>query len=235
MGDLDDLLGGTLEQVLAVGVGGEDGAVAGQGQADGLGQAVHRVGGEHAGAGAAGRADGLLIVEQFLIGDAVVGGGVHHVDKVGALDGAVGEHRGAGLHRATGDEHGRDVEAQGGHQHARHDLVAVRDADECVGTVCVALVFDGVGDDVAGGQGVEHAGVTHGDAVVHGHRVELARDAAGFPDGLGNDAADLVEVDVAGQELIERVGDGDDGLLAHVVSVDARSTVEGSGACKDAP
>lgn len=41
VGDLDDLLGGTLEQVLAVGVGGEDGAVAGQGQADGLGQAVH--------------------------------------------------------------------------------------------------------------------------------------------------------------------------------------------------
>ena len=235
VGDLDDLLGGTLEQVLAVGVGGEDGAVAGQGQADGLGQAVHRVGGEHAGAGAAGRADGLLIVEQFLIGDAVVGGGVHHVDKVGALDGAVGEHRGAGLHRTTGDEHGRDVEAQGGHQHARHDLVAVRDADECVGTVRVALVFDGVGDDVAGGQGVEHAGVTHGDAVVHGHRVELARDAASFLDSLGNDAADLVEVDVAGQELIERVGDGDDGLLAHVVSADARSTVEGSGACKDAP
>ena len=80
----------------------------GQGQADGLGQAVHRVGGEHAGAGAAGRADGLLIVEQFLIGDAVVGGGVHHVDEVGALDGAVGEHRGAGPPiGAARDEHGR--------------------------------------------------------------------------------------------------------------------------------
>ena len=60
------------------------------------------------------------------------------------------------------------------------------------------------------------------------------RDAASFLDSLGNDAADLVEVDVAGQELIERVGDGDDQLV-HVVSVDARSTVEGSGTCKDAP
>ena len=67
VGDLDDLLSGALEQVLAVGVGGEDGTVAGQGQADGLGQAVHRVGGEHAGAGATGRTDGLLVVEQFLI------------------------------------------------------------------------------------------------------------------------------------------------------------------------
>ena len=189
VGDLDDLLGGALKQVLAVRVGGEDGAVAGQGQADGL----------------------------------------------GALDGAVGEHRGAGLHRAAGDEHGRDVEAQGGHQHARHDLVAVRDADQGVGTVRVALVFDGVGDDIAGRQRVQHAGVAHGDAVVHSHRVELARNAAGFPDGLGNDASDLVQMNVARQELIEGVGDGDDGLLAHVVSADACSTVKGSSACKDAP
>ncbi len=235
VGDLDDLLGGALEQVLAVGVGGEDGAVAGQGQADGLGQAVHRVGGEHAGAGAAGRADGLLVVEQFLIGDGVVGGGVHHVDEVGALDGAVGEHRGAGLHRAAGDEHGRDVEPQRGHQHARHDLVAVRDADQGVGTVRVALVFDGVSDDVAGRQGVKHAGVAHGDAVVHSHRVELARDTAGFSDGLGNDASDLVQMNVARQELIEGVGDGDDGLLAHVVSADACSTVKARAPAKTRP
>ena len=99
----------------------------------------------------------------------------------------------------------------------------------------VALVFDGVGDDIAGRQGVQHAGVAHGDAVVHSHRVELARDTAGFPDGLGNDASDLVQMNVARQELIEGVGDGDDGLLAHVVSADACSTVKGSSACKDAP
>ena len=151
------------------------------------------------------------------------------------LFGAVGEDRGAGLHRAAGDEHGGDVEAQRGHEHAGDDLVAVRDADQCVGAVRVALVFDGVGDDVAAGQGVQHAGVAHGDAVVDGHGVELARDAAGLLDGLGDDAADLVEVDVAGQELVERVGDGDDGLLAHVVTFDASCTVEGSGTCEDAP
>jgi len=92
-----------------------------------------------------------------------------------------------------------------------------------------------VGEDVAAGQGVQHAGVAHGDAVVDGHGVELARDAAGLLDGLGDDAADLVEVDVAGQELVERVGDGDDGLLAHVVTFDASCTVEGSGTCEDAP
>ena len=51
LGDLDDLLGGALEQILAVGVRSQNGAIAWQGQADGLGQAVHRIRGEHAGAG----------------------------------------------------------------------------------------------------------------------------------------------------------------------------------------
>ena len=229
VGDLDDLLGGTLEQVLAVGVGGEDGAVAGQGQADGLGQAVHRVGGEHAGAGAAGRADGLLVVEQLLVGDGIVGGGVHHVDEVGALLGAVGEDRGAGLHRAAGDEHGGDVEAQRSHEHAGDDLVAVRDADQCVGAVRVALVFDGVGDDVAAGQGVQHAGVAHGDAVINGHRVELARNAAGFLDGIGNQTAHFVQVHMSRQELVEGIGDGDD-RLAEILAIHTGGAVEGASA-----
>ena len=55
LGDLDDLLGGALEQILAVGVRSQNGAIAWQGQADGLGQAVHRIRGEHAGAGTTGR------------------------------------------------------------------------------------------------------------------------------------------------------------------------------------
>ncbi len=230
LGDLDDLLGRTLEQVLAVGVRGQDGAVAGQSQADGLGKAVHRVRGEHAGAGTAGRADGLLVSEQILFGDGVVGGGVHHGDQVRVLlHGAVGQHRGAGLHRAAGNEDRRDVQAQRGHQHARNDLVAVRDADQGVGAVRVDLVFDGVGDDVAARQRVQHAGVPHGDAVIDGHGVELARDAAGLFDGLGNQASDLVQVHMSRQELIEGVRDGDD-RLAEILAIDAGGAVKGSSA-----
>ena len=58
--DVDDRAAGRLVERLARGVRREDRAVAGQRQAERLGQAVHRVRGEHARAGAARRAGGLL-------------------------------------------------------------------------------------------------------------------------------------------------------------------------------
>ena len=230
LGDLHHLLGGALEQVLAVGMGGQNGAVARQSQTDGLGQAVHGVGGEHAGAGTAGRADGLLVGEQILFVQIVIGGGVHHVDQIGVLlHGAVGQHGGAGLHRAAGNEHGRNVESQRGHQHTRHDLVAVRDADQRVGAVRVHLIFHGIGDDVAARQGVQHAGVAHGDAVINGHRVELARNTAGFLDGIGNQTAHFVQVHMSRQELVEGIGNGDD-RLAEILAIHTGGAVEGASA-----
>ncbi|MNL16627.1 hypothetical protein D3C87_1376790 [compost metagenome] len=60
IGQSDDALTGQLEQLLAIGVGRQHGAVARLGEAQGLGQAVHGVGGEHAGAGAAGGAGAAL-------------------------------------------------------------------------------------------------------------------------------------------------------------------------------
>ena len=48
LGDRDGGGAGALVQLLAGGVRGEQRAVARQGQADGFGEAVHRVGGEHA-------------------------------------------------------------------------------------------------------------------------------------------------------------------------------------------
>ena len=65
VGEVDDGAAGFQEQPLAVGVGGERGAVAGQPEAERLDQAVHRVGGEHARAGAAGRAGRALHRRHF--------------------------------------------------------------------------------------------------------------------------------------------------------------------------
>ncbi len=76
----------------------------------------------------------------------------------------------------------------------------------------VGHVFDGVGDDLAARQRVQHSAVAHGDAVVDGDRVELTRDATGGPHRLGDDLADVLEMDVAGHELGVRVRDGDDRL-----------------------
>ena len=100
------------------------------------------------------------------------------------------------------------------------DLVAVGDADQGVGAVRLDHVLDRVGDQVAGGQAVEHAAVAHGDAVVDRDGVELARDAAGLLDGVGDDPADRLEVGVAGDELGEAVGDRDD-RLPEVLTVDS--------------
>ena len=47
-GDVHDQMPGLDEPALAVGMGGKGGPITGQGQAQRLGQAVHRIGGEHA-------------------------------------------------------------------------------------------------------------------------------------------------------------------------------------------
>jgi hypothetical protein len=119
----------------------------------------------------------------------------------------------AGFHRAAGDEHHRDVQAQRSHQHAGGDLVAVGDADDGVGAMGVDHVLHRVGDDLARGQRIEHAVVAHGDAVVDRDGVEFLGYAAVLFDLAGDQLAQVLQVHVAGHELGEGVGDGDDRLL----------------------
>ena len=208
---VDDARAGLGEELLAFDLGGQGGAVTGQGQADGLVEAVHGVRGEHAGAGAAGGARVGFDAGQLVVADGVVDGHDHRVDEVEAVfDDAVDG--GAGFHGAAGDEDCGDVQAHGGQEHAGGDLVAVGDAHEGVGAVRVDHGFDAVGDEVAAGQGVEHAVVAHGDAVVDGNRVEFLGDATGCFDGSGDEVAHVLQVHVAGDELGEGVGDGDDRL-----------------------
>ncbi len=119
----------------------------------------------------------------------------------------------AGFHRAAGDEDHRDVQAQGGHQHAGGDLVAVGDADNGVSAVGVDHVLDRVSDDFAAGQRVQHAVVAHGDAVVDRDGVEFLGDTAGLFDFPCDQLAQVLQVYVPGHELGEGVGDGDDRLF----------------------
>ena len=90
-------------------------------------------------------------------------------------------------------------------------------------------VLDGVGDQLAARQRIQHAAVAHGDAVVHGDGVELARDRAGRADRVRDDLADFAQVDVPGNELGEAVGDRDD-RPADVLAGDARGAQQGTGA-----
>ncbi len=119
----------------------------------------------------------------------------------------------AGLHRAAGNEDHRNINAHGCHQHAGGDLVAIGDAHHGVGAVSVYHVFNGIGDDVAAGQAIEHAVVTHGDAIVNGDGIELLGDTAGLLNLPSDQLPQVFQVDVAGNELSEGVHHRNDGLL----------------------
>lgn len=83
------------------------------------------------------------------------------------------------------------------------------DMQTIASTLCALhMVLDAVGDQVARRQRVEHAVVTHGDAVVDGDRVEFGGEAAFAFDPLLDLLPDLVKVHMPGHELRKRVDDG---------------------------
>src|SRR5690606_1258014 len=108
-------------------------------------------------------------------------------------------------HGAAGDEDHRDVQAHGGHEHAGRDLVAVGDAHHGIGTVGVDHVFHRVRDDVAAGQGIQHAIVAHGNAIVHGNGIELLGYAARGFDLACDELTQVLQVHVSGHELGEGI------------------------------
>ena len=127
-----------------------------------------------------GQAERSITCEVGFADAASVGGGDHRVDQVHRLlFGFRAELDLSGFHRATRDEHGRNVEPQSSHQHAGRDLVAVRNADKPVGAVRVHHIFDAVGDQIARRKAVEHAVMPHRDAVIDRNGVELLGDATG--------------------------------------------------------
>ena len=206
--ELHDLHARVLGKAQARGVDGGDGAVAAQRHANGLGQAVHGVGGVHARAAAAGGAGVFRIVEDACLIElpGVIGAdGLEHVAQAGAA--AV--RKTAREHRPARDKDRRDVEPRRGHQQAGDVFVAVGDHDQTVELVGHDHGFGGVGDQVAGDEGILHADVPHGDAVAHGdgreHDGRAARGADTGLDGLG----DLVEVHVAGDNLVIRADHAD--------------------------
>ena len=209
-------------------MGGEQGAVAGLGESQCLGKAVHGVRGEHAGAGSAGRAAVALGVIDLLVGVVLVRGHDHDVDEVKPLVLPDLLRGNAYFHRAAGDEDGGDVEAHGREQHARGHLVAVGDADQGVNAMGPAHVLHGVGDDLAARKGVKHAVMAHGDAVVNRDGVELLGDAAALLDFPRNKLSDIMKMDMARNELGEGIGDADD-RLAEITVLHSGSAPESAG------
>ena len=204
-------------------MGGHDGAVAGKGQADGFGEAVHGIGGEHAGAAAASGAGRRFNGGYFGIVLGRVGRLDHRVNQVQTVFSAD-----TGFHRSAGHENGGDVQPHGGHQHTGRNLVAVADADHRIGLVGVYHIFYAVGNDIPRGEGVEHSVVSHGNAIIHGDGVEFGRKAAQFADFFLDQLPDFVQVGVAGNKLREGVDHGND-RLAHLVGLHSGRVPERPG------
>ena len=210
-GILHYLSGSILEELYAVGMGSQDGTVAGERQADTLGEVVHGVGGEHTATATASGACTVFHLCQFLVADSLVSTLHHGGNKVEVLALVL-----ASLHGTTAHEHRGDVQTHGSHQHAGGYLVAIGDTDHGISLVGIAHVLHAVCYNVAAGQRIEHAIVTHCYTIVDGNGVELGSIAShALYLGL-HYLTNLVQMCMTRHKLGEGVHDGDDGLAKHL-------------------
>ncbi len=202
---------GLLRQTYAGGGHCGNRAVAGEAHAQCLRQAVHRVGREEAGARSAAGAGGQLQFAERLIIDVArfeLTHGLKHAIHVKVTAACASGH-----HRPAADEDGGDIHASGGHQHARHDLVAVGDHDQPVHRVGQRHALHRIGHQFATRQREVHADVPHGDPIADADDVELQGDAASQADASFDGLGDLVQVDMARDELVVGIGNADDRTL----------------------
>ena len=142
--DLHHLHAGHLRETDTLGIDCRDGTVARKCHAQYLTERVHGVRGEHTGAGTAGRTAGILDVEDTLL--------VHEagLERTNCLKRGVQVTLMKRQHWPARYENGRQIQTAGCEEHARHDLIAVRDEDEGVEGVAARHALDGVGDQLAG-------------------------------------------------------------------------------------
>ena len=136
-------------------------------------QAVHGVGGEHARTTSASGTCVLFDLGNFLIAHAFVSRLNHGINQVEVLPVPF-----SGFHRATRNEHRRDVQPHRRHEHTRSDLIAIADADHGIRLMGIHHVLHTVGNDVARRQGIQHTVMPHCNAVVDGNRIEFGGEAA---------------------------------------------------------
>ena len=100
------------------------------------------------------------------------------------------------------EEHGRDVEPSGGHDHAGERLVAPGERDHAVQTFTDHHRLDGVRDHLARDEGRAHPVMTHRDGVRDADGRELQGETAMLPDTVLRGLGELREHEVAGCELV---------------------------------
>ena len=213
---VDDRRAGSLGIALTATVDRRRRRGARQAHPDRLGDRTHRVGREHAATRALAGTRGRLDLVEFLLGHRARGARPHrleHARDVGRHPVVLARHG-----RTVVDEHAREVEAGGSHQHRRDRLVAAREPDEAVEALGVHHGLDRVGDHLARHERGAHPLVAHRDAVADGDRSELEREAAGLPNADLGVLGELAQRHVARGDLVPRRRDRDLRLVPVVVA-----------------
>ena len=154
---------------------------------------------------------------QILVGNIFRGRGSNRRDKVRwGVGYAINGHDLPGLHGPTRHKHGGNIQAEGSIEHAGGDFIAVRDAHHGVGGVGIAHIFDRIGNDLPGREGIQHAAVAHGNTIVDRNGIEFFRHPTSGSDSVSHNVANVFQMHVAGHELGVRVHNGDNGLAEFV-------------------
>jgi len=169
----------------------------GQAHAERFNRGRHRVGGVHATAGARTGNGAILDFFETLIVEfmgCVLADGFEDRNDVAFL---LRVRMDAGEDGAAVDEHAGTIQAGERHHAAGHVFVATADGDEGVKSLGTGDGLDGVGDHLAGNEGVTHAGCAHADSIGNGDGAKNDRLAARGVGTRGGVAGELVDVHIA--------------------------------------
>lgn len=189
-----------------------DGAIARKGDAQTFGQAADGVRGEHARAATASGACGVFKPLALFFGHSA-GGYLTHRVKQGVQVGFISALVTTGKHGATGNKDRRNVQTTSSKKHARNNLVTRRDEHHTIKLVTLHNALNRVGDNLAAGKGEVHTLMVHGDTVTHADGGCLQRRATRHADTCFNSFSDLIQVIMAGNDVIGRRDNGDEWAL----------------------
>ncbi len=124
---------------------------------------------------------------------------------------------GAGLDGTAIDKNGRAVQPRQAHQTTRHILVATPDGYQAVKALTTRHGLDGIGNDLAGNQGILHPLGAVGDAVGDGDGVENQAFPTRTIGAVGRFSGQAVDVHIAGGQVAPGRGDTDLGFAEILV------------------
>ena len=222
---LHDLHAGMLCQLDAVRMNCRNGAVARQCHTNCFTQAIHRVCGIHAGAGTATRAGMAFHVVDFFISNQVCLACANGLKGIG--QGYIFTLHMTSHHRTAGNNNRRDIQACCCHNHARYDLITVRDQDQCIKLMCLCQCLNRVRNQLTGRQRILHTQMTHGNAITYTDCRYQNRGTASHADTGLNCCCNLVQIDMTRNDFAVS-GNHTDNRLTHFFFGQTAGTQQGT-------